>query len=157
MDFNKFFMDNKYVIIAIVVFLIFGSMIGGALFYWFVLRRSTMVTKIQTSSGKTISLENFSDNTGKTMALFYAPWCGHCKRAMPIWDQFAADIKGITTTKINCDEQPEVAAKHEIKGFPVIRLYPNGLDDLKNYIEYTGDRTYDGFISFVNQYAKTTV
>ena len=37
--------------------------------------------------------ENISKND-KVLVLFYADWCGHCKKFMPKWDEYCAEYNG---------------------------------------------------------------
>ena len=85
------------------------------------------------------------------LVLFYAPWCGHCKTLMPAWDQLAQENKDVMM-KVNCDEQPEVAEKHGIAGFPTIKFCRNGLHDANNTVTYDGDRTADAINEFLQKH-----
>ena len=41
------------------------------------------------------------------LIMFYAPWCGHCKRLIPIMDEFAelyGDGERLSVGRVNCDE-----------------------------------------------------
>ncbi len=91
------------------------------------------------------------DNQNPTFVMFYAPWCGHCKKAKPEFDKLEKTYKGkVTIISINADdkESEELVKSHNIKGYPTIRYYPTCLDNNK-FTEYTGERTYSNFIQFL--------
>lgn len=96
--------------------------------------------------------ENFDGKKKGTFAFFYADWCGHCQRAKPAWQELEKNASsiGADLVKINSDENGELVQKHGVSGFPTIRYYPNGLEDVENRIEYSGDRSYSGFKTFLN-------
>ena len=44
--------------------------------------------------------------SGKKLVLFYADWCGHCKKIKPVWDETAEEINkdDKKMIKVNCGE-----------------------------------------------------
>ena len=92
------------------------------------------------------------EKSNKCFVMFGTGWCGHCKTTKPEFDKFKESYKGpIKIMYIDCedDENKELVAKHDVKGFPTIRYYPDGLDG--QYTEYNGGRTSDDFKEYVSQ------
>ena len=88
---------------------------------------------------------------------FTAPWCGHCKSLAPIWEKVAEDFaseKGVLIAKVDCEapNAKSVAEDAGVKSYPTINFYPKGS---KEAIPYTGGRTEDALISFMNEKAGT--
>ena len=87
-----------------------------------------------------------------SMVLFHAPWCGHCKNFMPIWDQLSkSDTGNIDIVKVNCDENKELAKKHGIQGFPTVKFLPQGiLNTMPDQAQaYEGARTHQSLMDFI--------
>jgi protein disulfide-isomerase-like protein len=80
--------------------------------------------------------------------LYYAPWCGHCQKFKPIWDQFAEQInssdKNISVSKVNCEENK----CENISGYPTVIMHKSdGTSET-----YTGERTQEGLMAFIENY-----
>ena len=82
---------------------------------------------------------------GKKLVLFYADWCGHCKKVMPDWDKAAKESNG-NMLKINCADEStktqELAAKYKVDGYPTIIIFDDGTPS-----DYTGSRTAEDFLA----------
>lgn len=89
------------------------------------------------------------------VALFYAPWCGHCKKIKPTWNKIMKnhDGKKLKVIDVNCDENKELAKKHNIQGFPTIKFLPNGLDVSEGSVEHNGGRSESELLGFINKHS----
>lgn len=83
-------------------------------------------------------------------AMFYAPWCGYCKQTKPEWDRISGQNKDLMKS-IDCEANKVLRDQHGITSYPTIRWFKNGLEDAKNYVEYTGARTASDFQAFINR------
>eukprot|EP01040_Poterioochromonas_malhamensis_P000957 gene957-1014_t len=82
--------------------------------------------------------------TGDWLVKFYAPWCGHCKKLNPVYEQVAEALKGeINVAKVDVTANREIGTRFEIKGFPTIKLLRKG----KVYT-FKGRRTVDDLVEF---------
>jgi protein disulfide-isomerase A1 len=97
--------------------------------------------------------KNFDDvvlNSGKDVFIeFYAPWCGHCKRLTPVWEELGetlSDVESITIAKM--DATANEHEKLDVSGFPTIKLYKSAGGDP---LTYEGSRTLDGFLSYLKE------
>ena len=50
---------------------------------------------------------------------FYAPWCGHCKKIKPEYEQAAKNLKGIVKLgMVDATVEKELSKRFDIKSFP---------------------------------------
>ena len=58
---------------------------------------------------------------------FWAPWCGPCKMMAPVFAQAAAQFDArLRLAKLNTEEAPALAARHDIRSIQTLVVFRNG-------------------------------
>ena len=96
-------------------------------------------------SRKTCTNENFEIGQEGKLIMFYADWCGHCKRAKPAFEEFMGQTD--RADMVDCSTK-EMAKKHAIKGFPTYRYYT----DSETFVDYTEGRDLKSMLNYVNNH-----
>lgn len=63
---------------------------------------------------------------------FWAEWCGPCKMMAPTMEEFEQDHPEIKITKVNIDENEELAEKYEVSSIPCLVLLEDGKEVKRN-------------------------
>jgi thiol-disulfide isomerase/thioredoxin len=104
------------------------------------------------------NIDQYLTGEQPTLVLFYANWCGHCKKLKPTWEEATKKAKESDLTMVQIDvggndndseetkkKNAEITKKYNINGYPTIMLFSNGTQT-----PYEGPRTVDGFIGAFN-------
>ena len=58
---------------------------------------------------------------------FWAPWCGPCRIVGPTLEKLSSEyMTKLKFTKLNVDDNQEIAAQHDVRGIPCMIIFRNG-------------------------------
>jgi len=62
-----------------------------------------------------------------TVVDFWAEWCGPCKMIGPSLEELSDEMAGdVKITKLNIDENPDLAAQFGVRSIPTLLIFKNG-------------------------------
>ena len=90
-------------------------------------------------AGESMSAAEFEEKIADGVVLvdFWAPWCGPCKAQNPILEDVAKEVKDFASvTKVNVDEQSDLAQKYGISSIPTLIIFKDG-EERKRFQGFT--------------------
>ena len=102
---------------------LYSHQIIGACVHGF--HNSTILTENDFLSGLVMDEENNVD--GRWFIKFYAPWCGHCKRLAPVWEELADMVYSqgydFKIGSVDCTQQRMACDRVDISGYPSLYVF----------------------------------
>lgn len=122
--------------------------------------KSEEVTPADTAGDvKIVKGASFNDivmnNDKDVLVEFYAPWCGHCKKLAPTYDELGAKfaaVDSVVIAKMDSTANEVDVEGLDVKGFPTLYFFP-GQD--KKPIKYESGRELEDFVEYLKEHAST--
>ena len=112
---------------------------------------SASVVELTTDTFEHQTQASTGQTTGKWFIKFYAPWCGHCKKLAPTWDELAEatadpenNLEDFVIAKVDCTEHGGVCKRFGVTGYPNLQLIAN-----HQVYQYKGARSLTALMSFL--------
>lgn len=138
---QKTFMKHKILAALLIVFVV--------LFFLCLVMKGNLIATQKTKENG-VREEGFKNMPIFTM--YHMNWCGYCKMAKPEFDKLMTDPiqEKVQIRSVEGEESKENAeecSQKNISGYPTFILTKDGEDT-----KYQGERTKEGFISFLKQH-----
>jgi len=122
--------------------LLFFGLVGGAI-RWKGMEESN-VLEMHADDFK--DLDEMEPGATPYFVDFFAPWCGHCRELMPVWEELAeVTMLHLTVAKVDCEAESKVLHSQSIQAFPTLILYRPDTEPLS----YQGGRDLDSIVTWL--------
>ncbi|MDE6315473.1 MAG: thioredoxin family protein [Muribaculaceae bacterium] len=80
-----------------------------------------------------MNYETLTKQTPVTLIEFYATWCPHCRRMMPVMDDVKEMLDGqVAVTQLDIDKNDDVAQACKVESVPTFIIYKSGVEQWRN-------------------------
>jgi|ERR1035437_3338289 thiol-disulfide isomerase/thioredoxin len=85
----------------------------------------SLAKKQKIKNKKTSTFHDKIDNKDKAFVLFYATWCPHSQRFLPIFEEYSKNNPKECLSVI-VDEEPDVCEEYGIEYYPTVIMFKKG-------------------------------
>jgi len=151
MELFKFdFLNKQYIIIIGIIIIV---IIVAYLFICYYNKNITIGGNNNIDNNSSIIKDIDNLNNKAKLTLYYADWCGYCKKMKPKWYNIKEKLNNkiingiiIEMDEINGDDNNETIEQLKIEGYPTIIMFKN--NNNKHYEK--SQLSYDTLIEFIN-------
>lgn len=98
-----------------------------------------------------MTYEQAISQTPVVLVEFYASWCPHCQRMMPIVAQAKELLEGTAAVvQLDIDENKELAEQNQVQSIPTFIVYKDG----KEQWRHSGEIAGEALVAKVQEFAK---
>ncbi|KAL3289630.1 hypothetical protein HHI36_023040 [Cryptolaemus montrouzieri] len=148
---QKFVMQDAFSVEALEVFV--QDLLDGKLTPYL---KSEPIPESNNEPVKVAVAKNFDEvvlnNDKDTLVEFYAPWCGHCKKLAPIFDELATKLKDEDVAIVKMDATAnDVPEPFDVRGYPTLYWLPKNSKDAP--VRYDSGRELDDLVNYIAKHA----
>ncbi|EDW79361.1 uncharacterized protein Dwil_GK13693 [Drosophila willistoni] len=115
---------------------------------WILLSALLLILGSPVISSRVLELsDRFIDvrHEGQWLVMFYAPWCGYCKKTEPIFALVAQALHAtnVRVGRLDCTKYPAAAREFKVRVYPTIMFIKGNME-----YSYSGDRSKDELVDY---------
>ena len=96
-----------------------------------------------------MTYKELTESASEVLVEFYASWCPHCQRMMPIVADIKKKLEGrVPVAQFDIDENSELSDSQRVETIPTFIIYKNG----KEVWRQSGEMTEEALMEQIEKY-----